>query len=73
MKAEIILKLTDKNRFNGKLSGTILDASAMMHRMAQNEGFKSAVLLAASAIMKDMDKPELQKQLKEICYDLIKE
>lgn len=64
MKAQINLFLKDDNSYKGIFDGTPIDFGMMLHKMgAHSIENKSAIYIAAAALLKDDDDTEMAKAI----------
>jgi hypothetical protein len=67
MKAQVNLFLQEDNSFRGIYDGTPIEIASMLHKMASDsDELKSALLIAASAVFKDHQRPDLAEAAKKI-------
>jgi hypothetical protein len=67
MKAQINLFLKDDNSFRGIYDGSPIEMASMLHRMASDSNeLKSALLIAAAAVFKDYQRPDLEQAVRKI-------
>lgn len=64
MKAQINLFLKNDNSFTGIFDGTPIDFGMMLHKMGgQSVENKSAIYIAASALLKEQGEVEMAKKI----------
>ena len=64
MKSQIHLFLKDDNSFKGIFDGTPIDFGMMLHKMgSQSVENKSAIFIAAAALLKDEGDTETSKKI----------
>lgn len=71
MKAQINLFLKNNNSFTGIFDGTPVDLGMMLHKMgSQSVENKSAIYVAASALLKEQGEVEMAKKIWEMIEEM---